>query len=117
MRQANLFDTDPPLAPKDDARERLTRRWFALTRERLPELAKEHDWPREWPVHLDHCFMRILLDNACDGVWREHMKSPAYRHAPLEVLERAVELGEAVERGEADVLELNERSLAWRGKG
>ncbi|MEM7690770.1 MAG: GCN5-related N-acetyltransferase [Pseudomonadota bacterium] len=95
------------------AREALARRWFALTRERLPALARE----RDWPVSEDHCFMRILLDNACGGAWREFVKAPAYRHAPLEVLERAVALGEAVERGEADLWALNERSLVWRGKG
>ncbi|MEM7703452.1 MAG: hypothetical protein AAF251_16055 [Pseudomonadota bacterium] len=47
--------------------------------------------------------MRILLDNACGGVWRDIVMAPAYLHAPLEVLERAVALGEAVERGEADM--------------
>ncbi|MEL7319350.1 MAG: GCN5-related N-acetyltransferase [Pseudomonadota bacterium] len=87
-------------------------RWFALTRERLPALART----RDWPVSEDHCFMRILLDNACGGVWRDFVKAPAYRHAPLEVLERAVALGEAVERGEADVWALNARSLEWRKK-
>ena len=64
---------------QNTAREALVARWFALTRERLPALAQT----RDWPVSEDHCFMRILLDNACGGVWRDFVKAPAYRHAPL----------------------------------
>ena len=56
---------------ENTAREALVRRGFALTRERLPALARE----RGWPVSEDHCFMRILLDNVCGGVWREFVKS------------------------------------------
>ncbi|MEL6708341.1 MAG: GCN5-related N-acetyltransferase [Pseudomonadota bacterium] len=110
MSQPDLFEDGASEDPA--AREALVERWFALTRERLPALAKTNDWP----VSEDHCFMRILLDNTCGGVWRDFVKAPAYRHAPSEVLERAIALGEAVERGEADVWALNARSLAWRGK-
>ena len=58
---------------QNTARGALVARWFALTRERLPALARE----RDWPVSEDHCFMRILLDNACGGVWRDFVKAPA----------------------------------------
>lgn len=93
-------------------RDALTEKWFDLTRERMPGLAEA----RSWPVRFDHCFQRILLDNAVGTKWNEEIPAPAYRHAPDEVLERATRLGEAVIAGEADLAELNANSLAWRGK-
>ena len=86
-------------------------RWLTLTRETLPALANE----RRWPVRNDHCFQRILLDNACGGVWYDHIAGrPAYRHASPELLAKAVKLGETALRGEADLHALNARSLKWR---
>ena len=87
-------------------------RWFALTRVELPALAGT----RDWPVHRDHCFQRILLDNAVGGPWRDHIAAPAYRHAGEDVLSKAILLGEAAVSGQADLAELNRRSLEWRGK-
>ena len=68
-------------------------------------------------MRFDHCFQRILLDNACGGVWYDRIaKRPAYRHAPDDVLREAVRLGEAALKGGADMDVLNESSLRWRGK-
>lgn len=93
-------------------RQELEARWFALTRDELPAVATE----RGWPVHLDHCFQRILLDNACGRAWREAIEPPAYRNASDEVLTKAIALGEgALDRTE-DLSELNDRSLTLRGK-
>ncbi|MEE4201852.1 hypothetical protein [Erythrobacter sp.] len=92
-------------------REILTQRWFELTRETMPGLAAE----RGWPVRFDHCFQRILLDNAVGGPWREAIRAPAYVHAPARVLARAISLGEACAAGELDLATLNRRSLDWRG--
>ncbi|WP_128892929.1 GCN5-related N-acetyltransferase [Erythrobacter sp. HKB08] len=86
--------------------------WFALTREKMPALAEE----RGWPVRFDHCFQRILLDNAVGGPWREHIVPPAYRNAPDDLLKRALDTGRAAIEGEADLAALNRRSLEWRGK-
>lgn len=105
----DLFE-DAPI--NETERVLLVDRWFALTREILPALSKE----RDWPVRLDHCFMRILLDNAFGGAWRKFVEPPAYRNAPIAILKRAVDLGQAVRSGEADIWELNRRSLKWRGK-
>jgi hypothetical protein len=87
--------------------------WLALTRERLPALARA----RGWPVHADHCFQRILLDHAVGGRWYDAVaRRPAYRHIAEPLLARAVALGHAVESGAADLPALNRQSLAWRGK-
>jgi hypothetical protein len=96
-----------------DDRAALERRWLALTREELPALAAV----RGWPVRLDHCFQRILLDNACGGRWYDRVAGrPAYAHIAADALARAVALGEAAVAGAVDLAELNRRSLAWRGK-
>lgn len=93
-------------------RKALEARWLALTRETLPALAPT----RGWPVRADHCFQRILLDNALNGRWYDHVAGrPAYRHLDDAALARAVALGEAAAAGEADLALLNRRSLAWRG--
>jgi len=93
-------------------RSRLEERWFELTRALLPGVAVE----RGWPVRLDHCFQRILLDAAVGAAWRTVIRAPAWRNAEDAVLARAVALGEAVLAGEADLASLNRASLRWRGK-
>lgn len=86
-------------------------RRLQLTRETLPALAVA----REWPVSADHCFQRILLDNAVGGRWYDTVtKRPAYKHIAADRLAAAVALGEAVAAGTADLHALNARSLAWR---
>nr|WP_223176570.1 GCN5-related N-acetyltransferase [Sphingomonas hominis] len=79
----------------------------------MPALAMK----RGWPVRNDHCFQRILLDNVVGGVWYDAIpRRPAYRHVDAALLTRAVDLGEAVLAGSADLAALNRQSLAWRGK-
>ena len=95
------------------ASDALAREWFALTRDEMPGLAQE----RDWPVHLDHCFQRILLDNAVGAKWNEEIPAPAYRNAEDAVLEKAIALGRSAIAGTEDLAELNNNSLAWRGKG
>ncbi len=93
-------------------RKELEQRWFDLTRETMPFLAQD----RDWPVRFDHCFQRILLDNASGAKWSETIPAPAYRNAPTAILQQAISLGEAVVAGEQDLVRLNDRSLNWRGK-
>lgn len=88
-------------------------RWRDLVDRRLPEAARGRS---DWPVRLDHCFARILLDNACGGPWRDSVRPPAWANMPPERLGAAIELGEAVLDGRADLGLLNRRSLLWRGR-
>ena len=104
-----MQDTSDP--PDETA---LRRHWRTLVDERLPAAARGEP---HWPVRLNHCFARILLDDACGTPWRERVRPPAWRNAPPEVLARAVATGEAVLAGEADLTALNRRSLRLRGKG
>lgn len=106
-------DLFPDAAKDRDARADLEARWLDLTNRVLPAAVRP-----DWPVHLNHCFQRILLDAATGGVWYDAIrKRPAYAHAPAEVLSRAIAKGEAVLSGEADLGALNRQSLEWRGKG
>lgn len=91
----------------------LQRNWRDLVDRRLPQAARARP---DWPVRLDHCFARILLDNACGGPWRESVAPPAWANMPPERLAVAIDLGEAVLAETADLGLLNRRSLAWRGK-
>lgn len=87
-------------------------RWLEPTRETMPSLAAA----RGWPVRHDHCFQRILLDNAVGAPWRTKIAPPAYKNASEAELNQAIALGEAAIAGDADLDELNRRSLRWRGK-
>ena len=94
-------------------RSALEAEWLDLTRRALPAVAGE----RGWPIRLDHCFMRVLLDHAYQDAWYEHVgKRPAYKHASDVALARAVEAGRAALSGEADLPAMNAASLRWRGK-
>ena len=103
---------------KDDI-DSLRERWTHLYASHLPALAKARDPAQNhWPVHLDHCFARIILDNAIgiDKPWTQAIKSPAVRNMTVEQLSNALALGEKVANGEADLVELDRVSLKIRGK-
>ncbi|WP_425039500.1 hypothetical protein [Primorskyibacter sp. S187A] len=89
--------------------------YLHLTKEVLPALAR--DPHRDWPVREDHCFQRIVLDTLCGGVWYAHLERPAYKHLTHDQAQRAVDLCHAIAQGRADLRELNQQSLIWRGKG
>lgn len=102
-----------------DTSDELRDRWSHLYRSHLPALAKARDpVQRKWPVFLDHCFARIVLDNAIgvDRPWTEAVKSPAVKNMTIEQLQDVVALGEKLATGEADLVELDTRSLRLRGK-
>lgn len=103
---------------KDDI-DSFRERWTHLYASHLPALAKARDPAQNhWPVHLDHCFARIILDNAIgiDKPWTQAIKSPAVRNMTVEQLSNALALGEKVANGEADLVELDRVSLKLRGK-
>lgn len=87
-------------------------RWLALTRVQLPAMAGAH----HWPIRLDHCFMRVCLDNAMGRPWYEAIARPALRHASLAELGRAVAVAERIVAEPGILAELNAASLRMRGK-
>ncbi|KAK5057677.1 hypothetical protein LTR84_011678 [Exophiala bonariae] len=83
-------------------------------------MAKNRDPSQtKWPVTLDHCFARIILDNTVGGgqsQWDKVIKKPAVRHMSGEQLQQAISLGEEIKAGEVDLCRLDEISLQCRGK-
>lgn len=101
------------LFPDLEERDVLERQWLDLTCRLMPQAARS----RSWPIHLDHCFQRVLLDNACGGVWYAKIRGrPAYKHAPSPVLRTAIRLGVGALETTVDLHALNRNSLIWRGK-
>lgn len=99
--------------------EDLRKRWTHLYKDYLPALAKARDPVQQaWPVHLDHCFARIVLDNAVgvDRPWTKVVRQPAVNYMSAAQMKEAVMLAEKLASGEADLGVLNERSLHFRGK-
>ncbi|KAL5390995.1 hypothetical protein DPSP01_001492 [Paraphaeosphaeria sporulosa] len=98
--------------------EELRQKWKTLYAQELPAMAKAKDEKQNWPIHLDHCFARIIMDNAVgkDKPWTEVVKSPAIKHMSEQQLKDAIKLGESIADGSEDINPLNERSLKLRGK-
>lgn len=98
-----------PAAPERAAR---VAHWLALTREVLPGMAAA----QRWPIALDHCFMRVCLDEAIGARWSDVVRRPAIRHLSDAQLEAAIAVAEAIAREPARLAPLNAASLAKRGK-
>ena len=93
--------------------------WNTLYKEILPGFAKQKDPVQEtWPVHLDHCFARIILDNTIGetGPWTDYLKAPAVKNMSVEQLKAANLLAQMICNGQADLVALDEKSLQLRGK-
>ncbi|KAL8914018.1 MAG: hypothetical protein Q9171_001269 [Xanthocarpia ochracea] len=93
--------------------------WKLLYSKTLPSLAiSKSPAQKVWPVHLDHCFARIILDNAIgiDGPWTNKLASPAMKNMTSEQLERCIALGNAIADGREILVDLDAISLELRGK-
>lgn len=99
--------------------EELKERWRYLYHEYLPALAKARDpAQKHWTVQLDHCFARIVLDNAIgiDTPWTGKLKSPAIKNMTASQFQTAIELAEKLVKGEENLEDLDQKSLQLRGK-
>lgn len=93
--------------------------WKQMYQEALPSAArcKAPSQPK-WPVQLDHCFARIILDHVVgiDTPWTQKIQSPAYKNMSCEQLQESIALGRKILEGEAALVELDGKSLSLRGK-
>jgi hypothetical protein len=89
----------------------LVARWLELTRVTLPGLASRHGWP----IALDHCFMRVCLDNSLGRPWREAVRAPAIRHLTAAQLRAAIAIAERIVAEPGLLDGLNRQSLRVRG--
>jgi len=99
----------------------LRARWTDLYTLTLPHLATtKNPAQRVWPVHLDHCFARIIYDHVLgesQAPWTSVVKSPAVQHMKPEQLEGCIKIADGIVAGAVDLDEMDRRSLAVRGKG
>ena len=98
----------------------LRKEWTVLYSKTLPQLARTRSPAQpKWPVALDHCFARIILDNVVghgEQQWDRVLLKPAVKNMSERQLRQAVELGRKISAGNVDLCELNEASLRCRGK-
>jgi hypothetical protein len=91
-------------------------RYLELVRDELPDAARRGGWV----ITRDHCFGRVLLDDAVGACWYDVLgrgRGAAFRKLDDAQLAHAVAQGERMLReGAPLVAELDARSLAWRGK-
>lgn len=80
----------------------------------LPSIAKGKK--QAWPIHHDHCFMRVILDNICECAWYDVIPSPAYKHLTPEQASTALILAKQIASESVSIHTLNERSKHWRKK-
>ncbi|KAL8631519.1 hypothetical protein Q9189_002737 [Teloschistes chrysophthalmus] len=93
--------------------------WRKLYSETLPSLAiAKSPAQTTWPVHIDHCFARIILDNVMGdgGPWTNKLKSPAIHNMTSAQLRTCIALGNAIGCGKEDLAELDAKSLQARAK-
>lgn len=99
----------------------LQARWTELSMNTLPSLARARDPAQpKWPVTLDHCFARIILDNTVgegQEQWDKRLNKPAVKNMSDEQLLAAIELAEKIVTGDVDLVALDMQSLEARGKG
>ena len=109
----------PEPRPPLDLAVMLRDRYLHLTRHALPAAARTSAAAGDpWPVHFDHCFMRIVLDNLFGCRWDTVLNrrlGPAYRQLSTGQLAAGIALAESMlTRGANRVRELNDRSLLLR---
>ncbi|OAL35759.1 hypothetical protein AYO20_04909 [Fonsecaea nubica] len=100
--------------------EALQTEWRILYSQTLPQMAKIRDPAQSvWPVTLDHCFARIILDNVIgnnEQQWDMIIPKPAIRNMNEQQLRDAIALGQKIQAGKVDLSDLDQASLRCRGK-
>ena len=91
-------------------------KYMHLTNQVMPEVARQ----QHWPVHLNHCFQRIILDTLFQDCWYHHLdrtrRIPAYRQLSEQQLEEALAIAQRMLDAPEVVRQLNQQSLRYRGK-
>ena len=103
---ATLFDADG---------DHLRAEYLRLVRRALPAAATAGGG---WPIRLDHCFMRVVLDDVVGRRWTDAIdrrRGPAYRQLTDDQLRRAIAVAESMLSGGPDrARELDRQSLRFR---
>jgi hypothetical protein len=106
MMQTGLFDISEEL----HYRQALNATWLVLVAETLPAMAKEHSWP----ISMDHCFMRVCLDNALGVPWHTVVQRPAIKHLTDDQINKAICVAQSIVDEPEQLSLLNQNSLQVR---
>ena len=90
-------------------------RYRELVQRELPAAARRE----RWVLRDDHCFGRVLLDDAVGACWYDVLdrRRTAFRQLDDAALAHAVAQAERLlVEGDALLRELDDQSLRWRGK-
>ena len=90
----------------------LVKKYLHLTQTVLPDIARK----KNWPIHNDHCFQRVVLDTVCQCSWYEKIPSPAYKHLSYQQALAAVNLCEQIMNNDVNLTALNAASKRYRRK-
>ena len=93
----------------------LEARYRELVRTLLPAAARE----QRWVLRDDHCFGRVLLDDAVGACWYDVLdrRRTAFLQLDDDQLAHAVaQGGRLLAEGDGLLRELDAQSLRWRGK-
>lgn len=103
--------------------EKLKEEYKELMNVTLPHAASSRSAAQdEWPVHLNHCFLRIVLDAVVGqgtSPWKDKISDankPAIHQLSEKQLRECIHLAHQILDGHADLVQLDERSLKCRGK-
>jgi hypothetical protein len=100
----------------DQSRLHLECRFDDLVYKTLPRLAREN----KWVITEDHCFMRVLYDNAFGDAWYKCLpkhNDRVLKRIPTAILQEAIRIGDELVLYKGEGLpDLNSNSLIWRGK-
>lgn len=106
----------PPLALSSESRRsRLESEYKTLFNVTLPEVARS----KHWPIHLNHCLMRVALDAYWQCCWYDRLdqKKGALKSMSVPQIENVIVVGKRMAaEGKAYVTRLNQQSLAYRNK-
>ena len=80
----------------------------------LPSIASTKK--NTWPIHHDHCFLRVILDNIVGCAWYEVIPSPAYKNLTDEQVSAALCLAKQIATESISLHTLNQCSKQWRSK-
>ena len=70
---------------------------------------------KDWPIHLDHCFKRVVLDNTVNTKWDRKIDRPAIDNMSYGQLKKANRIADTlIEDGKPMVERLNKKSLKYR---
>ena len=80
----------------------------------FPKAAKEG----KYPIIFNHCFLRVVYDSLFEDKWQHQLKKgqPAIHQLTAEQLDQAIKTGEAMVKDKDLTVDLNQKSLTYRGK-